>query len=80
MKGILAVPFQIQAMKLPLLLSSLWLATSALHAQTNGMAEYQKSKYGFFVHFVWGGGPGTQFTKPGPPLRVNEFRVFGKFE
>ena len=44
-------------------LAGLALATSALHAQTNGMAEYQRSKYGFFVHFVWGGGPGTQFTK-----------------
>lgn len=44
-------------------LAGLALATSTLHAQTNGMADYQKSKYGFFVHFVWGGGPGTQFTK-----------------
>ena len=49
-------------MKLPLLLSSLLLSTSALHAATNGMSEFLKTKYGFFVHYVWGGSQNKPFT------------------
>ena len=30
-------------------------AACSLEAQPAGMAEYQKMKYGFFVHYVWGG-------------------------
>ena len=49
-------------MKLPLLLSSLLLSASALHAETNGMTEFLKTKYGFFVHYVWGGDQNKPFT------------------
>ena len=49
-------------MKLPLLLSSLLLVTSALHAETNGMADFLTTKYGFFVHYVWGGSQDKPFT------------------
>lgn len=50
-------------MKLPLLLSSLLLlARPVLHAETNGMGEFLKTKYGFFVHYVWGGSQDKQFT------------------
>ena len=57
-------------MKLPLLLSSLLLSTSALHAETNGMSEFLKTKYGFFVHYVWGGDQKKSLTvgRDGKPL------------
>lgn len=32
-------------------------------AATPGMTSYLTTKYGFFVHYVWGGRQGTQFTR-----------------
>ncbi|MCX6879043.1 MAG: hypothetical protein NTW21_35325 [Verrucomicrobia bacterium] len=59
-------------MKLPLLLSSLLLSTSALHAETNGRSEFLKTKYGFFVHYVWGGSQDQPFTCD-PNLGASKF-------
>lgn len=42
-------------MKPSILLSTVLLSASALHAETNGMSEFLKTKYGLFVHYVWGG-------------------------
>ena len=44
-------------MKRPLaaLLSALSLSSATLHAETNGMSEFLRTKYGLFVHYVWGG-------------------------
>jgi hypothetical protein len=44
------------------LLVSLLLASTSLHAETNGMSEFLKTKYGFFVHYVWGGAQDKPFT------------------
>jgi LPXTG-site transpeptidase (sortase) family protein len=48
-------------MKSILLISTL-LAT-ACQAAPQGMTDFLKAKYGFFVHYVWGGKQGTQFTR-----------------
>ncbi len=40
----------------PLLAASALLCSlSGLKAETSGMSEFLKTKYGFFVHYVWGG-------------------------
>lgn len=44
------------------LLVALSLATTSLQAETNGMTEFLKTKYGFFVHYVWGGSQDKPFT------------------
>jgi hypothetical protein len=49
-------------MKLPLLAAALLASLSGLNAETNGMAEFLKTKHGFFVHYVWGGAPYKRFT------------------
>ena len=43
---------------------------SGLHAETNGMSEFLKTKYGFFVHYVWGGDQKKSLTvgRDGKPL------------
>jgi len=38
-----------------LLASCLFLSNSTLRAETHGVTEFLKTKYGFFVHYVWGG-------------------------
>jgi len=49
--------------KFPLLIGSTLLCLlSGLKAETNGMTEFLKSKYGFFVHYVWGGSQEKPFT------------------
>ena len=50
--------------KLPLLAAAAMLLGSSarIHAATNGMAEFLKSKHGFFVHYVWGGSQDKPFT------------------
>ena len=48
-------------MKRILLLSAI-LATTVSAAPT-GMTDFLTTKYGFFVHFVWGGRPNTQFSR-----------------
>jgi hypothetical protein len=57
-------------MKPSILLTSLLLASSALHAETNGSTEFLKTKYGFFVHYVWGGDQKKSLTvgRNGKPL------------
>lgn len=45
-----------------LLAAALLASLSGLRAETNGMAEFLKSKHGFFVHYVWGGSPEKRFT------------------
>ncbi len=45
-----------------ILLLAILLAT-ACPAAPQGMTDFLTKKYGFFVHFVWGGRPGTQFTR-----------------
>jgi hypothetical protein len=57
-------------MKLSILLTSLLLASSALHAETNGSTEFLKTKYGLFVHYVWGGDQKKSLTvgRDGKPL------------
>ena len=42
--------------------AALFAPFSGLMAETNGMAEFLKSKHGFFVHYVWGGSPEKRFT------------------
>lgn len=34
-----------------------------VRAAPQGMTDFLTTKYGFFVHFVWGGKQGTQFTR-----------------
>lgn len=36
---------------------------AACPAATPGMTDFLTTKYGFFVHYVWGGKQGTQFTR-----------------
>ncbi len=57
-------------MKSSLLLTSLLLAASSLHAETNGSTEFLKTKYGMFVHYVWGGDQKKSLTvgRDGKPL------------
>lgn len=43
-------------------LSALFLTTAGLPAQTNGATDFLKTKYGFFVHYVWGGSQDQPFT------------------
>jgi hypothetical protein len=56
---------------LPLLTASALLCSlSCLKAETNGMTEFLKTKYGFFVHYVWGGDQKKSLTvgRAGKPL------------
>jgi alpha-L-fucosidase len=49
--------------KIPVIIGSTLLCLlSSLKAETNGMTEFLKSKYGFFVHYVWGGSQDKPFT------------------
>lgn len=57
-------------MKPSILLTSLLLSPSALHAETNGTTEFLKTKYGLFVHYVWGGDQKKSLTvtRDGKPV------------
>jgi hypothetical protein len=55
---------------IPLLAAALLASFSGLKAETNGMAEFLKTKHGFFVHYVWGGDQKKSLTvgRDGKPL------------
>jgi len=57
-------------MKPSILLASLLLATSTVHAENIGTTEFLKTKYGMFVHYVWGGDQKKSLTvgRDGKPL------------
>lgn len=57
-------------MKPLILLTSLLLSTTALQAETNGSTEFLKTKYGLFVHYVWGGDQKKSLTmgRDGKPV------------
>ena len=57
-------------MKPSILLTSLLLSASALHAETNGTTGFLKTKYGLFVHYVWGGDQKKSLTvtRDGKPV------------
>jgi hypothetical protein len=51
-------------------------ALPASAAENDGMTRFLKSKYGFFVHYVWGGSPDKRFTidkEGGVPQSFDEF-------
>jgi hypothetical protein len=47
---------------LPLIASCLALLCPPASGATDGTTDFLKSKYGFFVHYVWGGSPDKRFT------------------
>ena len=49
-------------MKPLILATSLLAAATAIHAQTEGSAGFLRTRYGMFVHYVWGGSPDKPFT------------------
>lgn len=44
------------------LLAAVIVTVSTLHAESAGSTDFLKSKYGFFVHYVWGGSQDKPFT------------------
>lgn len=57
-------------MKPSILLATLASAASALHGETHGTTEFLKTKYGMFVHYVWGGDQKKSLTvgRDGQPV------------
>ena len=43
-------------------LAAVIVTVSTLHAESAGSTDFLKSKYGFFVHYVWGGSQDKPFT------------------
>jgi len=58
--------------------AALLIPLSGLKAETNGMAEFLKSKHGFFVHYVWGGSPAKPFTIDREGKRPATFDEFAR--
>jgi len=56
-------PVQHEALSMKRILLIFTLLATACHAAPQGMTDFLKTKYGFFVHYVWGGKQGTQFTR-----------------